>query len=140
MKPDYKKIALAGLVSLLLFFILFGTAVSQGVTTCVDSLEPIEIESIEDYALSLVVEEWGYYEWESFDELVWRESDWDNKAQNPNSTAYGIGQFLDGTWDDVGCIKSSDAKYQLDCMIKYIAQRYEGPADAIVFHDANDWY
>ena len=33
--------------------------------------------------------------------IIQCESGWDYTAQNPNSTAYGAGQFLDGTWNYV---------------------------------------
>jgi hypothetical protein len=36
---------------------------------------------------------WNRY-WNSYNSLVMGESGWDNTAQNPSSTAYGIGQFL----------------------------------------------
>ena len=48
-------------------------------------------------------------------------------AQNPTSTAYGIGQFLDSTWATVGGHKTSDGYLQLQYMMKYIRQRYGSP-------------
>jgi hypothetical protein len=33
------------------------------------------------------------------EKIIQCESGWDYTAQNPNSTAYGAGQFLSGTWD-----------------------------------------
>jgi hypothetical protein len=35
------------------------------------------------------------------EKIIQCESGWDYTAQNPNSTAYGAGQFLDGTWNYV---------------------------------------
>jgi len=35
------------------------------------------------------------------DRIIWCESRNDPTAQNPNSTAYGLCQFIDGTWDYV---------------------------------------
>jgi len=32
------------------------------------------------------------------DEIIRRESNWNPTAKNPKSTAYGLCQFLDGTW------------------------------------------
>lgn len=35
------------------------------------------------------------------EKIIQCESNWDYTAQNPNSTAFGIGQFINGTWDYV---------------------------------------
>lgn len=72
---------------------------------------------------------WGSY-WTSFDKLVMGESGWRNTAQNPTSTAYGIGQFLNSTWATVGGTKTSDPSKQIYYMLKYIKQRYGNPANA----------
>ena len=56
--------------------------------------------------------------------LIINESGCNPTAQNPKSTAYGIGQFLDATWSTVGCVKSSDPVYQLQCMQKYVNVTY----------------
>lgn len=58
--------------------------------------------------------------------LILKESSCNPTAQNPRSSAYGIGQFLDATWSTVGCVKTSDPVIQLKCMQKYIDQRYQG--------------
>lgn len=58
------------------------------------------------------------------DILILKESNCDPTAQNPRSSAYGIGQFLDSTWATVGCVKTSDPVIQLKCMDKYVKQRY----------------
>lgn len=98
---------------------------------------PLGVEmSYQEYASTLVPSD----QREAFFELIRRESGWNPTAQNPHSTAYGIGQFLDSTWATVGCEKTSNAKTQLDCMAEYIEQRFETPAKALLFHDKNNWY
>ena len=82
---------------------------------------------------------WGQY-WGQFNELVRRESSWNPTAQNPTSTAYGLGQFLDSTWATVGGRKTSDPRLQLQYMMRYIAQRYGDPSAALGFHNRNNWY
>lgn len=72
--------------------------------------------------------------------LVNKESGFNNLAQNPNSTAFGIGQFLNSTWKNVGCVKTTDPSIQTDCMIKYIKSRYGTPSKALSFHRANNYY
>ena len=73
-------------------------------------------------------------------ELVDRESDFRPTAKNPQSTAYGLFQFLDGTWEAYGGEKTSDPEKQIELGIKYISQRYGTPSKAIAFHNVNNWY
>lgn len=83
---------------------------------------------------------WTGDEWEALDELMNKESGWDHNAQNPKSTAYGIGQFLDRTWKGVGMKKTSDPGLQIDAMLKYIKKGYGTPSRALRFHRANNYY
>ena len=57
--------------------------------------EPLNARS---YARKKVSEQEFYY----LDQLVALESSWNHKAKNPTSTAYGLGQFIDQTWETVG--------------------------------------
>jgi hypothetical protein len=84
---------------------------------------------------------WGSgAEWNALNGVVMLESGWCNVAQNPSSTAYGIGQFLDTTWSGVGYSKSSNPATQIAAMLKYIKQRYGTPEAAYSFHIANGYY
>lgn len=84
---------------------------------------------------------WGNgNQWTALNNIVMAESGWDNYAQNPGSTAYGIGQFLDSTWSTVGGVKTSNATAQIQYMLAYIQQRYKTPEAAWAFHLANGWY
>ena len=83
---------------------------------------------------------WTGGQWSSLDKLWTKESGWNNLAQNPTSTAYGIPQFLDTTWAEVGGTKTSDARKQIQYGIAYIKKRY-GDANAAWGHSvANNWY
>lgn len=75
----------------------------------------------------------SYREWVALYTLWMRESKWDYKAQNPNSTAYGIPQILDMPRD-------TSAFEQIQLGIKYIKHRYGTPTFALAFHNANGWY
>lgn len=77
---------------------------------------------------------------DSWATLIYRESTFNPKAQNPTSTAYGLGQFLNSTWDDVGCVKTSDPGEQIRCMALYIAQRYGTPQAALSHSYSRGWY
>lgn len=83
---------------------------------------------------------WSGNQWNALYTLGMRESGWRNTAQNPTSTAYGIGQFLDKTWGTVGGRKTSDPRLQIEYMLRYIAQRYGNPANAMNFWNRNHWY
>lgn len=56
------------------------------------------------------------------------------------SSAYGLGGFLDSTWDAVGCVKSDDPYYQVDCTMKYVEKRYGSPEVAWAFHREHNYY
>jgi len=81
---------------------------------------------------------WDYADW-----LITRESSWNPNAQNPTSTAYGLKQFLDGTWAGVGCTKAeaiNNPVYQLNCGNQYVISRYGTWKEAVIFWRANHWY
>lgn len=88
----------------------------------------------------------GNYGWNSPGELgAWyqlgmKESGWNNNAQNPTSTAYGIGQFLNSTWGGYGIPKTSNPALQVEAMARYIKARYGSPSRALAFHNAHNWY
>lgn len=73
---------------------------------------------------------WSGKEWTDLNNLVMHESGWNNYAQNPTSTAFGIGQFLDSTWAGTGYKKTYDATTQIIAMLNYIKGRYGDPAKA----------
>lgn len=83
---------------------------------------------------------WGANDLSAWYTLGMKESGWRNNAQNPTSTAYGIGQFLDSTWKGVGGSKTSDPRQQVQYMAQYIKNRYGSPSKALAFHLANNWY
>lgn len=65
----------------------------------------------------------------ALDYIFSHESGWNNFAQSPISTAFGIGQFLDGTWPQYGG-KTTDPARQIEDAIKYMNDRYGGPDGA----------
>lgn len=101
---------------------------------------PATVISVRDYAQKAVTEYWAGTQWSKFDSLITRESHWNPTAKNPKSSAYGLGQFLNGTWDDVDCVKTDDPYKQIDCTISYIDARYDTPAKALRFQIANNYY
>jgi hypothetical protein len=79
------------------------------------------------YAKKLLAAYGWSNQWPAYNNLEMHEAGYDPHAQNPHSTAYGIGQFLDSTWATVGGTKTSDPYLQLQYMMKYIKQRYGDP-------------
>jgi hypothetical protein len=60
-------------------------------------------------------------------EQLWTlESQWNPKANNPKSSAYGIPQLLK--------LKTNDPYKQIDAGLKYIGHRYGTPCRALAHH------
>lgn len=82
---------------------------------------------------------WVGQQWTALDNLEMSEARYNNLAQNPTSSAYGMGQFLDSTWASYGP-KTSDPTMQISYMLRYIKDRYGNPVNAWNFHLAHNWY
>jgi TP901 family phage tail tape measure protein len=96
--------------------------------------------NVREMAQKLLEERGWASHWGSLDRLVTHESSWNPNAQNPTSSAYGLFQFLNGTWGTVGGSKTSDPYQQLVLGLRYIAQRYGNPSAAWDFWQRNHWY
>lgn len=75
--------------------------------------------------------------------LIQKESGGRVDAKNPNSTAFGMFQFLKGTWKEYlpeVPYGSKDAHWQAVGGLRYIQQRYGTPERALAFHHKNNWY
>lgn len=78
-------------------------------------------------------------QWADLQQLVQHESGFNNTAQNPTSTAYGMYQFLDSTWAPYGP-KTSDPALQALYGNQYIGDRYGSASDAWGFWQRNNYY
>lgn len=85
---------------------------------------------------------WTGKEWNALDKL-WGtyESGWRNNAQNPGSTAFGIAQFLNSTWNGYGP-KTSNPGLQIKYGLEYVHDRYKDPIHALQFELSHTphWY
>ena len=79
-------------------------------------------------------------QWNALSWIISKESGWNPNAKNPTSTAYGLFQFLNGTWGSTLIPKTSDPYRQALAGTNYIANRYGKPSDAKSFHQSHGWY
>jgi murein DD-endopeptidase MepM/ murein hydrolase activator NlpD len=79
-------------------------------------------------------------QWAALRQIVMHESGFNNTAQNPTSTAYGMFQFLDSTWPSYGVKKTSDPWQQTQAGLRYIKERYGDPRGAWRFWKEHNWY
>ena len=66
------------------------------------------------------------------DELWFKESRWNPKADNPKSTAYGIPQILK--------LKETNPFKQIDIGLRYIEHKHGTPCKALKFHNLKGYY
>lgn len=83
---------------------------------------------------------WTGKQWSALDWIVNKESKWDPDAKNPRSSAYGLFQFLNGTWGSTGIKRTSDPQKQIEAGLKYIGQRYKTPVGAKSFWQKHKYY
>ena len=115
--------------------------------------EPLDIAlipNIKVYAFEQVLNRWGDDQWVAFNEIIKKESlNWKvTTAHYPSgytssgvkSSAHGLGGFLDGTWQTVGCKKTDDPYKQISCTVEYIDKNYGTPKKAFAFHIKNNYY
>lgn len=90
--------------------------------------------SIQDIAKQAIIARYGDGGWEQdfgYLSIIARgESGWNNNAQNPTTSAYGICQFLDSTWRGTGISKTADPVQQIQACLIYSEHRYGGLQNA----------
>ena len=81
-------------------------------------------------------------QYKCFAQLIGKESAWNPKAQNPTSSAAGVGQLLSGTYKNLGMKHSSEAVPQMVASLAYIGRKYGsgGPCAAWTHWKAKKWY
>ena len=72
--------------------------------------------------------------------LIGKESAWKENAQNPISSASGIGQLLDSTYSRLGMEKSDSGVAQLVATLSYIHRRHVTPCGAWIHFTKKGWY
>ena len=87
------------------------------------------------YAKLLVIErfQWNQSEYRALLKLWGKESAWNHKADNPESTAYGIAQVLNTK-------PGTPAPLQIERGLEYIQHRYDKPSVAWAHWRKHNWY
>lgn len=77
-----------------------------------------------------------------FTQLMGKESAWNPKAKNPESSAVGVGQLLDSTYRNLGMKHSTEAVPQVVAALAYIGRKYgsAGPCGAWRHWKIKKWY
>jgi len=99
----------------------------------------------------LCIKKWGRSQWSALNELLQRESGWQIGRVNESSYACGIGQSLPCSkmygympnthWVNGKLfIKNPKPRREITWTLAYIGGRYQTPANALSFHDRNNWY
>lgn len=101
---------------------------------------PESLPSIKIYAIEHTQAKFGPGQWTYFNIIINRESRWISTAQNPTSSAYGLGQFLNSTWAMTSYQKTSDPYIQIDATLEYIGRVYGTPKRAKEAQDRKHWY
>ncbi|MBV7700633.1 transglycosylase SLT domain-containing protein [Streptomyces sp. TRM70350] len=80
-------------------------------------------------------------QFQCFSNIVDHESDWNYRAVNPSSGAYGLFQALPGSkMSSVGADWQTNPATQIKWGLNYMNERYGSPCDAWAFWQANHWY
>ena len=80
-------------------------------------------------------------QFQCFSNIVDHESDWNYKAVNPSSGAYGMFQALPGSkMSSVGADWQTNPATQIKWGLNYMNDRYGSPCEAWSFWQANNWY
>lgn len=96
-----------------------------------------------DYAKLWITQEygWGDKQFTCLETLWFRESNWNHKATNPTSGAYGIPQSLPGNkMSAYGDDWKTNPATQIRWGANYIVERYDTPCGALDFFYARNWY
>lgn len=80
---------------------------------------------------------WSLADWEG---VLADESGGVVSAQNPTSTAFGLGQLLNMNWPTYGGGPGSNGVEQIEAMARYIAATYGNPTKALAHEGAFKWY
>jgi len=98
-------------------------------------------------AYGKVMSQWeSESQYQCLEKLWQKESNWNPKAENKKSGAFGIAQFMPETWGNYKYpYKPTDDGIQITAGLRYITKRYGSPCEAWAFWQkqakkGNPWY
>lgn len=134
------KTLLVFLLTLLLLTLFIAKAEAEAPMPVITIPESISNDPIKAYAYQRIAISFNETQWSSFNNLITKESRWRCNAQNPNSSAYGLGQLLNSTWKLTNYEKSSDCYKQIEATIEYVRDTYKNPDNAWSYWQKNQNY
>jgi hypothetical protein len=96
--------------------------------------------------LTVYTQGWTVAEWKCLRNIWTKESNFNPKAENKSSGAYGIAQFMPSTWGNYKVEKTPVAELQIKYGLRYIYKRYgsendpNGACNAWRFWQQKGWY
>ena len=118
-------------------------SVGSGVTLDLEETDYDNIKGVKQYARALAADKygWGDNQFAALDKLWTRESNWNYKAENSSSGAYGIPQSLPGNkMASAGADWRTNPQTQIKWGLNYIKERYGSPIAAWNHSEATGWY
>lgn len=124
-----RRPALARVIVIFVLSMTLGVAGSQKISVAEATQKPLDIMNIKLYAYNL----YSWSDFECYNELIQRESNWDYKATN--GSHYGLAQMRNKH------VKSMDPYTQLIWHKRYIDHRYNGkPCKALAHLKGKGWH
>jgi len=122
-KIDKKKINIKNLLGISLSIVILT------LSTTIEAKAATQTDLLKLYAHSRLLD---YKEFQCFNKLITKESQWSYLARN--GSHYGLGQMRSKHYRDLDPFK------QIDASIKYITIRYQTPCKAWAFHQKRNFY
>lgn len=135
-KPIKQNAIIGGAFVLLFTLIVQLVSPQAAVPVTYEPRPPMMQVNAKEVARELLTEK----QFSCFTKLIGKESAWNPKAENPNSTASGIGQMLDTTYSSLGMKKSNAGVAQLVGTLSYISRRWVHPCNAWENFKNKGWY
>lgn len=124
---------MAVLISILLLQV---NTPNQAVPVVFEPRPPLQQVSAKEIARELLNKD----QYQCLNKLISKESAWKPEAQNPKSTASGVGQILKSTYNGLGMKKTDAGVTQLVATLAYIHRRHVTPCGAWKHFQNKGWY
>ena len=93
------------------------------------------------YAVDMLTQMGKLEQWSCLYTLWMRESNWNPRALNRESGAYGIAQFMPATWQLVGFKRTDNGFVQVEAGLAYIQRKYgRNICKALGSNISRGWY